>query len=189
MNLIYGVGVNDKKYPTGTSRKKTKEYDLWRDMLKRCYGKHHLVKNPTYVGCSVSDNFKNYSYFYEWCNQQIGFNNHGYDLDKDIITRGNKIYSEDKCVFVPSQINTFFNARGRDRGNYPIGVNFDRDSGKYKAECSVNGKSKNLGRFTTPEEAFAVYKQFKEYLCKELAQKWQSQIDPRTYEAMINWSI
>ena len=39
------------------------------------------------------------------------------------------------------------------------------------------------------EEAFAVYKPFKEALCKELALKWQSEIDERLFNAMMSWSV
>ena len=42
----------------------------------------------------------------------------------------------------------------------------------------------------TSGEAYIVYKQFKkEARSKELAKKWQSKIDNRVYEAMINWRI
>ena len=57
------------------------------------------------------------------------------------------------------------------------------------AQCKVNGKQQHLGRFNTPEEAFAAYKPFKEDLCKQLALKWQHEIDPRLFEAMMNWSV
>lgn len=187
--LFLGCGINDRKYPSFINGKNVKEYHLWGHILTRCYSKNSLAAKPTYIGCTVSDNFKNYSYFYEWCQSQIGFGLDGWHLDKDIIISGNKVYSEDTCVFVPQEINKFFTDRGALRGKYPIGVNFDKPSGKYKAECCVNGKSKNLGRFTTPEDAHAVYKTFKEALCKETANKWRGQIDPRVYDAMMAWAV
>ena len=72
---------------------------------------------------------------------------------------------------------------------YPLVVCFDKASGKFKAQCTVNGKLQHLGYFDTPEEAFAVYKPFKEALCKQLALKWQSEIDPRLFNAMMKWSV
>ena len=53
----------------------------------------------------------------------------------------------------------------------------------------VNGKLQHLGCFDTPQEAFSVYKPFKEALCKQLALKWQSEIDSRLFNAMMNWSV
>lgn len=187
--LIYGVGINDKTRPSSINSKCTKEYSLWLSMLNRCYDPKKHARSPTYVGCSVSDNFKNYSYFYDWCHAQIGFGMDGWDLDKDILIDNNKIYSEDLCVFVPKDINTFFNDCGSARHELTLGAGFDKRTGKYRARCMSIGKQKFLGRFTTPEDAHAVYKQFKEALCKEIANKYRSQIDDRVYDAMMAWSI
>ena len=71
--LVYGVGFNDKTKPVFVDGKNVKEYDLWTDMLRRCFSEKCRSKNLTYKGCNVSDNFLNYSYFYEWCQEQTGF--------------------------------------------------------------------------------------------------------------------
>ena len=102
---------------------------------------------------------------------------------------GNKTYSETACVFVPHEINSFLIDCGNARGEYPIGVSFDKQRGKFKAQCTVNSKPQHLGLFNTPQEAFAVYKPFKENLCKQLALKWQHEIDSRLFNAMMNWSV
>ena len=192
--LVFGVGFNDKTRPTFVDGKKVKEYKLWKDMLKRCFSEKEQARYPTYKGCNVSDNFLNYSYFYDWCQEQIGFGKvdekgRSWCLDKDLLFVGNKTYSETTCVFVPQEINKFFNEYGNARGEYPIGVYFDKQKGKFKAQCAVNGKIKNLGRFNTPQEAFAVYKPFKEDLCKQLALKWQHEIDSRLFNAMMKWEV
>ena len=70
---VYGVGILGTKYLSTINGRNTKEYELWNNMLKRCYSDALKKKNPTYEGCEVSDNFKSYEYFYEWCNEQIGF--------------------------------------------------------------------------------------------------------------------
>ena len=72
---------------------------------------------------------------------------------------------------------------------YGLLVCFNEQRSKFMACCSVNGKDKYLGYFATPEEAHAVYKQFKENLCKELANKWRIKIDERVYNAMMFWSV
>lgn len=80
-------------------------YKLWRDMIRRCYDTNFHKNNQTYEKCSVSDNFKNYEYFHDWCLRQVGFNVKGFALDKDILKRGNKLYCENNCVFIPQQLN------------------------------------------------------------------------------------
>ena len=192
--LVYGVGVNDKTRPCWVDGKPVKEYDLWTDMLKRCFSEKLQTRQPTYKGCNVSDNFLNYSFFYDWCQEQVGFGKvddkgHIWQLDKDLLLIGNKIYSETTCVFVPHEINSFFIDRGNARGEYPVGVYFHKQKGKFVAQCKVNSKQQHLGYFDTHEEAFAVYKPFKENLCKQLALKWQSEIDERLFNAMMKWSV
>ena len=86
---VCGIGVSGTKYPIKVNGVITKEYTLWVDMLKRCYSTTYKKKYPTYEGCEISDNFKSYEYFYEWCHKQIGFNNEGWHLDKDLLTKGN----------------------------------------------------------------------------------------------------
>ena len=192
--LVYGKGFNDKTRPAKVGGKIVKEYDLWLNMLKRCFSEKLQTRQPTYKGCNVSDNFLNYSFFYDWCQEQIGFGKvddkgRYWQLDKDLLFVGNKTYSETACVFVPHEINSFFIDCGNARGEYPIGVYFHKQKGKFHAQCAVNGKQQHLGSFDTPEEAFAAYKPFKENLCKQLALKWQSEIDARLFNAMMKWSV
>ena len=192
--LVCGVGFNDKTRPAKVDGKIVKEYDLWQSMLSRCFSEKCQTLYPTYKGCNVSDNFLNYAYFYDWCQEQIGFGKvddkgRYWQLDKDLLFIGNKTYSETACVFVPNEINSFFTDRGNARGEYPLGVNFHKASGKFKAQCNVNGKRQHLGYFNTNEEAFTAYKPFKEALCKQLALKWQTEIDERLFNAMMNWSV
>ena len=97
--LVYGVGFNDKTRPAKVDGKKVKEYQLWQNMLIRCFSDKYQTRQPTYKGCSVSDNFLHYSFFYDWCQEQIGFGKvddkgRGWCLDKDLLLIGNKTYSE-----------------------------------------------------------------------------------------------
>lgn len=187
--LVLGVGLNDKKYPVFVNGSPTKEYNLWIAMLDRCYGKKLHKRQPTYAQCEVSESFKNYSFFYSWCVQQLGFRDDGWQLDKDILLKNNKIYSEENCVFVPQEINSFFKVRINRRGLFSIGVYKEESTGKFISKCSIDGKLKHLGTFDNHEEAFLAYKKHKEQACKNLAEKWKNQIDHRVYDAMINWSV
>ena len=191
---VYGVGILGTKYQAKINGVITKEYDLWHSMLERCYSDNSKKKYPTYEGCEVSDNFKSYEYFYEWCNKQIGFSNDGngnpFQLDKDLLIKGNKVYSESTCVFIPSEINTLLTKSTASRGEHLIGVYWHKRGKAFKAQISKNkGKRGHLGYFKTEIEAFNAYKQAKEDFVKELAAKWKSQIDERAYLALINYEV
>ena len=187
---VYGVGILGTKYPHSVNGRTTKEYKLWCHMLERCYSDTYQKKKPTYEGCEVSDNFKSFEYFYEWCHEQIGFSNEGWHLDKDLLVKGNKVYNEYSCVFLPVEINSLLVKRESSRGKHPIGVYWCKKGKAFKAQISKNkGKQKHLGLFKTEIEAFNAYKQAKEAFIKEQANKWKSEIDPRAYEALMKYTV
>ena len=187
---VYGVGILGTKYLASINGVQTKEYKLWCCMLVRCYSNTYKKKYPTYEGCEVSDNFKSYEYFYEWCHEQIGFGNEGWQLDKDLLTKGNKVYSETTCVFLPNEINSLLTRREALRGEHLIGVCWCKRDKVFRAQVNKNkGKQKNLGSFNTELEAFNAYKQAKESFIKEQANKFKSQIDDRAYNALMNYTV
>ena len=187
---VYDVGIIGTKYPSEVNRVKTKEYVLWQNMFQRCYSTTLKKRNPTYEGCEVSNNFKYFEYFYEWCHKQIGFNNEGWQLDKDLLIKGNKVYSEDFCVFIPSDINLLLTKSTASRGEYLIGVSWCKTNKAFKAQVSRSkGKSEYLGLFKTETEAFNAYKQAKESFVKEQAEKWKCEIDDRAYNTLMNYKV
>ena len=187
---VYGFGVLGTKYPSTINGVKTKEYALWHSMLKRCYSDVYKERYPTYEGCEVSENFKSYEYFYEWCHEQIGFSNKNWHLDKDLLVKGNKVYSEDTCVFIPREINSLLIKCDASRGKHLIGVCWYKRANAFKATINKNkGNSEHLGYFNTEIEAFNAYKQAKEAFIKEQANKWKLQIDERAYEALMKYTV
>ena len=191
---VCGVGVLGAKYPSKINGVKTREYILWTHMLQRCYSDTYKKKQPTYIGCDVSDKFKSYEYFYEWCHSQIGFgvdgNGNSFQLDKDLLIKGNKVYSENTCVFLPQEINKVLTKRESLRGEYLIGVCWHNTSKSFVAQVGKSkGRSEWLGCFNTEIEAFNAYKKAKEAFVKEQANKFKSQIDIRAYEALMNYTV
>lgn len=185
--LVCGIGVNDGKYPSWFVGKAPKEYALWNSLLKRCYSLSFKKGNPTYIGCSASENFRNFSYFHEWCQNQIGFDQEGFQLDKDLILKGNKLYSEETCLFLPRELNALITTNRVSRGSLPVGVCANR--GRFLAQCGYNSTSRYVGRFDTPEEAFAAYKRAKETFIKLQAEKWKAHIDPRAFAALMAYEV
>ena len=187
---VYGAGVSGTKYPVSEGDVLTKEYMLWCSMLQRCYSDVLKKRCPTYEGCEVSDKFKSYEYFYEWCQEQVGFGVDGFELDKDLLVKGNKVYSEDSCIFIPKDINLLLTKCVASRGEYLIGVSWSKTNKGFVAMVRKNkGKSEYLGHFKTELEAFNAYKHAKEIYIKELANKYKSQIDLRAYNALMNYEV
>ena len=185
---VLGVGTlgNESICKDG---QKLREYTLWFSMLLRCYDDKTHLHFPSYSSCEVSENFKYFQYFKEWCNNQVGFKENGWQLDKDILVKGNKLYSEDTCCFVPPEINSLIIKTDRNRGSYPVGVSYDKSLRKFSASLRVGSKSTRLGMFNTDLEAFLAYKQAKEAHIKEVANKWMGAISVNVYNALLNYSV
>lgn len=164
-------------------------YNKWSDMIYRCYDPYFL-NNKTYIDCTVCDEWLNFQNFAKWYEENYYECNNGkMCLDKDILVKGNKIYSPDTCVFVPHEINMLFVKADKIRGDLPIGVVFDKDRDLYTAKISIKNKIKFLGRYNTREEAFLVYKQFKENYIKQVAEEYVKLIPNKLYKAMCEWKV
>ena len=167
---------------------KSESYLKWHDMMNRCYNEKFHERHPQYEGCIVCEEWLNYSNFKVWFDQNK-IPGMSLDLDKDILFKGNKVYSPDTVAFVPHVINTLFINRKRSRGDYPVGVYYDNSKKKYRAEMMFLGKQIKLGDFDTTESAFARYKQYKEDFIKDMAELHKNKIPQKVYDAMMNWKI
>lgn len=186
---VHGVGFIGKgKNKCTVNGKSTVAYQYWRGMLKRCYDKSFLKSRPTYYGCSVCEGWHNFQVFADWLYRQ-DFINHGYELDKDILVRGNKVYSPETCCLVPRQINTVLNNCAASRGNLPQGVSTSSVEGKYRARVRVSGISKELGIFDSIDGAFTAYKEAKEDNVKHVAMIWKDKIHKNVFEALMSWEL
>jgi len=188
-SLVYGVGINDWVGAVWVDGKVILEYKLWQGMLERCFCKKYKQKKPTYEGVACSKDWLSMTKFIEDVSQMRGHDLSGWQLDKDILQKGNKLYSKDTCCFVPLEVNILLTKRDKCRGEFPVGVHFDKCAGKFKAQLNINGKQKSLGYFTTAEEAFQVYKTAKEAHIKVVAQKWQHLIDERVFQALMTYEV
>jgi len=164
--LVFGVGINDADYVTqikeaigyvnGKQKYKTvwicPFYQAWKNMLTRSYSEKFKLIQPTYRDVSVCKEWHLFSNFKKWMTTQDW---EGKQLDKDLLSPGTKEYSPTACVFVSRQVNMFLIDRGAARGEYKIGVCWDKDRSKFIAGCSnpISGKKENLGRFATEDAA------------------------------------
>ena len=175
----------------------TWEYNKWQNMLKRCFDNKLKEKYPTYKSATCCDRwlcFANFLEDLEALKKEYNWSeNETLNLDKDILYKGNKLYSLENCVLVPQWINTLFTKCDASRGQYPVGVSYNKRAKKYQANCRINGKLTSLGYYNTIEEAFNAYKQTKEQEIKRVANECVSKgfisKDSRLYNAMINYQV
>ena len=180
----YGIGyIGEGQYKSSNEGKKTSQYSCWMNMLQRCYSEKYHERQPTYIDCEVCEEWHNFQNFAQW------YEDNYYEvpgkkmqLDKDILHPGNKIYSPETCVFVPQNINSFF--------THTSGVHFKAKDNRWEATTS-NGEGKYiyLGYRITKDEALELYKDKKEEIAKELANKYIEYIPSALYEALYNWEM
>lgn len=173
-----GVGVHDR-----TDRDK---YNSWASMIARCYRQKLKDKYPTYEECYSTDDwhcYQTYADFYESC----PYRKKGWNLDKDLLVPGNKLYSPDTCVYLPSNINTkLFYVPTKNKFGLK-GVWYDSQYDKWMATVSkaVDGRG-TIGRFKTKEEASsAVLRSEHKFFCR-LAEEWGGKLDPRAIQGLLN---
>lgn len=189
--LIHGFGINDSDYVTEVKKKTGKIsvlqwacpfYVRWKSMLFRCYSASCHKRQPTYIGCTVCEEWLTFSNFKAWMQQQDWQGKH---LDKDLIIRGNKVYSPDTCVFVDRLTNNFTTDSAANRGPLMIGVRLfpEKITNRYAACCNnpFTGKVQKVGYFSTEEKAYAAWKKRKHELACQLA---DMQTDERVAAAL-----
>ena len=191
----YGKGyLGEGEYKVKENDKNIDKYKIWYGMLQRCYDPKFHERESTYKGCRVEDYLLNFQHMGKWIEDNYyEVPGERMELDKDILHKRNKIYSRDTCIFVPERINNLFTKRDNSRGDCPIGVT-PRESGNYEARCR-DGYDKNihLGTYSTKEEAFRVYKQYKEKVIKETIDSYEGIIPEPYYSklktAMYNYKV
>lgn len=196
--LVSGIGINDadysvqrfEQYTDSNGKRKSKMvwvcpfYRKWKAMIDRCYYRlgNKGRNNQTYVGCTICDEWIYFSNFKSWMEQQ---NWEGKQLDKDLLSGANKIYSPETCCFIPLLVNVFMTERTSNRGEYLIGVDFRKQKSKFRARCKnpYTGKSVDLGLFKSELEAHQAWLDKKIFFAKMLASEIE---DIRVAEALIS---
>lgn len=190
--LIFGWGVKDVDYPVYKTitlpdgKRKViwtcPYYVKWCGVLERALSYNFKIKNPTYTGCTVCEDWKYLSNFIKWVDSQPNRNWQNCEPDKDFLIEGNKHYSPENVVFITKKLNSFYVGCSEKDGSL-VGATWDKRKKKFAAKINNPFQNKRvwLGYFTSPLEAHLVWKAKKhEYACK-LA---ELQEDPRVAEAL-----
>lgn len=175
-----GVGKHSLKSLAGTK---------WMSMMKRCYDPKYLARKPTYIGCSVESSWHNFQNFAQWF-ESLDYNADDWELDKDLLIRGNKVYSESSCVMLPRHINCAINIYKSDKNSeLPAGVTTTNSIGKFRAQCQVGDGQEYSSVSTSVDYCFQWYKEKKMEQLRGLAEYWKEYLDPRAYCALVNFEV
>ncbi len=185
--IVYDKGfIGQGTYSSTIDKKTNSVYTRWRNMMARCYSKKYHLKYPTYKNCSVCDEWLNFQNFTKWFNENYI---EGYELDKDILIKGNKLYSPQTCCFVPKEINYLFVKNDKFREELPIGVTYNKNKNYFISSITKNNRSVQLGIFKNSLDAFNKYKYEKELYIKETANKFKNLISKNTYDSLYNYKV
>ena len=183
---MVGVGfIGEGDYETRDGNRISLAHRAWGDMFSRVYRDY---AKESYKDCTICEEWHNFQNFARWYVNQKGYGL-GYELDKDLLLKGNKVYSPDTCSLIPSEINLSIVGSRSFRGDYPVGVTKRSKINSYVARISKFGKPTYLGSYSTPEEAFLHFKLEKEAYLKELAIKYRDTVSVEVYEALCSYKV
>lgn len=182
--LVCGWGINDADYqvqPVVNGKQvKCPFYKKWQSMVLRCHSAATQRNQPSYIGCSIVNEWKSFMSFRAW---MLTKDWEGKHLDKDLRILGNKIYGPDTCLFVTRQVNNFFHSPQKDKG-LSCGVSWHTRDEVYTASCrDLNGKRVHLGQYECPDKAEEAYLKYKHNLLAPLA---GMQTDPVVRDAILS---
>lgn len=151
--LVCGIGLNDSKYPVlrreGDKKYTCPKYAIWTRMLARCYDPKTHGRQPSYIECSVCDEWLVFSNFCRWLDTQDWENR---QLDKDLLQPFNKVYSPSLCCFLTHAVNTFLTDNKKSRGDQPLWVCYKQHKGLYeiRVQDPLNRYSRYVGSSRCP---------------------------------------
>lgn len=180
-------GIGYRGY--GKYKSTHRSYKTWNGILSRCYMSERQDNQQSYKECSVCEEWHNFQNFAQWYDDNYyEVEGDKTQIDKDILVKGNKVYSPETCLLVPQKVNLLF-VKGDKVGDLPIGVGRCETTGKYLARFKRYGVLVNVGRYDTILEAFSAYKSEKEKHVKEVALAYKHLVPKAVYEAMVNYEI
>ena len=184
--LVLGFGINDSSDVIFHNGEMDVSYKTWTSMIRRCYSDRYHKHKPTYIGCEVCDEWRYFSNFKRWFDENF---KEGYVLDKDILVQGNRTYSPETCCFVPPYINGLLAMNASHRGKLKTGVYLYQ--GKYVVQCGINRVQKRIGTFDNEDEAHEAYKKAKYAEIKRVATDALKEgiIDQRVYDGLLRFEI
>ena len=133
-------------------------YRRWCAMICRVYRPTTERIKRSYEDCSVDPRWHNFQNFAEWYQQQPYNNQSGYELDKDLILEGNKVYGPETCCLIPSVLNLAITFIKTNR----LAIGVFKEGNKFVAETRMKSSLvRRLGVYDNLEDAKYRYLEFR----------------------------
>ena len=102
-------------------------------------------------------------------------------MDKKHATYGDFKNGKVKCPYEPRVFNIGYLGEGKYKS---------KENKKYGVVCNIKDtEKKHLGYYDTPEEAFQIYKNYKEKHIKQIADQYKSLIPEILYNAIYEYEV
>lgn len=188
---LYGIGYMGMRTSYKCADKYARQYEVWSSMMKRCYNEN-CERHIWYEDCTVAEEWHCFANFLKWYNEHYYKLPDGMgdlDLDKDMKSHNNKVYGPDTCLLIPAAINRRIYHRITSSSDLPLGVTYDKKTGKYKARGRIDKKDVYFGKYDTIEEAFQRVKLEKENEICKAAELYKPYMPQEVYDAVINYKV
>lgn len=158
---------------------------IYSDMMARCGN----VNYENYCDFKVCEEWKNdRNSFYEWCFKKLyNCEIDTLELDKDLFSKGEKIYSPDTCCFLPKKINIAITCKCTKSSMLPTGISIYY-SGGYIATVQ-NGSRRVSKTFRNLDDACEFYVSTKERYIREMAGFYKEYLPERIYNALMEYKV
>lgn len=191
-----------QEYKPFITNKRNNAYRIYNGILARCCSAEAKRISPHYERATIYEGWKkDAELFVEW------YESNYYDcmgesmqVDKDLLSSGNKEYAPDKCCILPATLNGMLANSKKHRAaiyndseNLPFGVAYDKYRKKYFSRAHMNlqlgGEAIIFGYHDTPEEAFEEYKKHKEAYILVMADRYKNYIPDKIYNALLKFEV
>ena len=165
---------------------RNKHFRQWNAIFSRCY-KSNSTNMPAYADCIVGEDWMNLQVFCDWNEANYPKDTHGYkwEIDKDLLGKGSKIYSSSTCCYLPKEMNLFL-ARMNDVGIYKhIGLTGIPSYRVWVRQGKEIDSKQNhyVGSYSAYEEAYEVWKAKKKERHTALCKKYKDILPEHVYRA------